>query len=237
MKSAALLEIEALDAGYGRSQVLQGVSLEVERAGVVALLGRNGAGKSTTLKAVMGIVAAAGGSVRFDGEAIHRLAPHRIARRGIAYVPEERGIFSSLTVEEHLRLGPRRRPGGGRFSIEALYEDFPGLAARRHHRGSALSGGERQMLAIARALTLSPRLLLLDEPSEGLAPVMVEQVARIVRTLRAAGMAMLLVEQNHPFALDLSDRVYVLGKGRIRWRGSAPALRANAGVKAAWLGV
>ena len=238
MKSAGLLEIEALDAGYGRSQVLQGVSVEVARAGVVALLGRNGAGKSTTLKAVMGIVAVAGGSVRFDGEAIHHLAPHRIARRGIAYVPEERGIFPSLTVEEHLRLNPRRRPGGGgRFPIEALYEDFPALAARRRHRGRELSGGEQQMLAIARALTLSPRLLLLDEPSEGLAPVMVEQVARIVQTLKASGMTMLLVEQNHPFALDLSDRVYVLGKGRIRWQGSAPALRADTGVQAAWLGV
>lgn len=237
MKSAGLLEIEALDAGYGRSQVLQGVSVEVARAGVVALLGRNGAGKSTTLKAVMGIVAVAGGSVRFDGEAIHHLAPHQIARRGIAYVPEERGIFPSLTVEEHLRLNPRRRPGGGRFPIEALYEDFPALAARRRHRGRELSGGEQQMLAIARALTLSPRLLLLDEPSEGLAPVMVEQVARIVQTLKASGMTMLLVEQNHPFALDLSDRVYVLGKGRIRWQGSAPALRADTGVQAAWLGV
>ena len=238
MKPAGLLEIDALDAGYGRGRVLQGVSVAVERAGVVALLGRNGAGKSTTLKAVMGIVAAAGGSVRFDGEAIHHLAPHRIARRGIAYVPEERGIFPSLTVEEHLRLGPRRRRGnGGRFRIEAVYEDFPGLAARRRHRGRELSGGEQQMLAIARALTLSPRLLLLDEPSEGLAPVMVEQVARIVQALKASGMTMLLVEQNHPFALDLSDRVYVLGKGRVRWQGSAPALRADAGTQAAWLGV
>ena len=238
MKSAGRLEIEALDAGYGRSRVLQGVSVAVERASVVALLGRNGAGKSTTLKAVMGIVAAAGGRVRFDGEAIHHLAPHRIARRGIAWVPEERGIFSSLTVDEHLRLSPRRRRGGGgRFSIEALYEDFPALAARRRHRGSELSGGEQQMLAIARALTLAPRVLLLDEPSEGLAPVMVEQVARILRALKASGMTMLLVEQNYPFALALSDRVYVLGKGRIRWQGSAPALRAETGVKAAWLGV
>ena len=233
----ALLRMDAVDTGYGRSHVLQGLSLEVEDASVIALLGRNGAGKSTTLKSIMGIVAASRGSIHFDGEAIHRMAPHQVARRGIAYVPEDRGIFASLTVEEHLSLGPRRRAKGRRSTIDAIYEDFPVLAERRRNRGSELSGGEQQMLAIARALTLSPRLLILDEPTEGLAPVVVERIARIVHALKAAGMTMLLVEQNYPFASALSDRVYVLGKGRVRWQGSASALEESPGIRATWLGV
>ncbi len=237
MAGGPLLEVEALDACYGRSHVLQGLSLAVERASVVALLGRNGAGKSTTLKAIMGIVAPARGSVRFDDEAIHHLPPHRIARRGIAYVPEDRGIFASLTVEEHLTLCPRRGGAQGPGSRAAIYEQFPVLAERRRHRGNELSGGEQQMLAIARALTQAPRLLVLDEPTEGLAPVVVERIARIVHSLKAAGLTMLLVEQNYPFAVGLSERVYVLGKGRIRWEGSPAALEASPDVTATWLGV
>ena len=237
MASDPLLRIDALDAYYGRSHVLQNLSLSVENAGVVALLGRNGAGKSTTLKAIMGIVAPARGSIRFDGEAIHHLAPHRIARRGIAYVPEDRGIFPSLTVEEHLCLRPSRSPAGGLPPSEAIYEDFPVLAERRRHRGNELSGGEQQMLAIARALTQSPRLLILDEPTEGRAPIVVENIARIIHSLKAAGLTMLLVEQNFSFAAELSERVYVLGKGRVRWRGSPAALEANPDVAATWLGV
>lgn len=237
MADDALLRVEALDAYYGRSHVLQSLSIEVEHASVVALLGRNGAGKSTTLKAIMGIVAPARGSIHFDGEAIHDLASHRIARRGIAYVPEDRGIFPSLTVEEHLTLSPRRDPAGGPPSNEAIYEQFPALAERRRHRGNELSGGEQQMLAIARALTQSPRLLILDEPTEGLAPIVVESIARIVHSLKAAGLTMLLVEQNYPFAIDLSERVYVLGKGRVRWEGSPAALDASPDVTATWLGV
>ncbi len=237
MASSSLLRVEALDAYYGRSHVLQSLSLEVEDASVVALLGRNGAGKSTTLKAIMGIVPPTRGSIRFDDEAIHRLAPHRIARRGIAYVPEDRGIFASLTVEEHLSLPPRRGAASGPSSHEAIYEQFPVLADRRHHRGNQLSGGEQQMLAIARALTQSPRLLILDEPTEGLAPIVVANIARIVHSLKAAGLTMLLVEQNYPFAIDLSDRIYVLGKGRGRWEGSPAALEASPDVTATWLGV
>ena len=237
MPDAALLRLEALDAYYGRSHVLQGVSLSVESASVVALLGRNGAGKSTTLKAIMGIVAPAGGSIRFDGEAIHQLASHRIARRGIAYVPEDRGIFASLTVEEHLALTSRRGAADGPSSKEAIYEQFPVLAERRRHRGNELSGGEQQMLAIARALTQSPRLLILDEPTEGLAPIVVEGIARIVHSLKGAGLTMLLVEQNYPFAIGLAERVYVLGKGRVRWEGSPAALEASPEVTATWLGV
>ena len=232
----ALLSMEAVDTYYGRSHVLQNVSLEVAGGSVVALLGRNGAGKSTALKSIMGIAAAARGSIRFAGKAIEHLPPHRIARRGIAYVPEDRGIFASLTVDEHLSLNRRPAPGG-RVPVEALYEQFPLLAERRRNRGNELSGGEQQMLAIARAITLSPRLLILDEPTEGLAPIVVERIAGIVDNLRAAGMTMLLVEQNYPFAIGLADHVYVLGKGRIRWHGTASELDRSPEVRSTWLGV
>ncbi len=232
----ALLSMEAVDTYYGRSHVLQNVSLEVAGGSVVALLGRNGAGKSTALKSIMGIVAAARGSIRFAGKAIEHLPPHRIARRGIAYVPEDRGIFASLTVDEHLSLNRRPAPGG-RVPVEALYEQFPLLAERRRNRGNELSGGEQQMLAIARAIILSPRLLILDEPTEGLAPIVVERIAGIVDNLRAAGMTMLLVEQNYPFAIGLADHVYVLGKGRIRWHGTATELDRSPEVRSTWLGV
>lgn len=232
----ALLQVEAVDAGYGRSHVLQGVSLEVGDRTAAVLLGRNGAGKSTTLKAIMGIVGAARGRIRFDGAAIERLPPHRIARRGIAYVPEDRGIFASLTVDEHLRLN-RRRGAGRPVSVEALYERFPLLAERRRNRGDELSGGEQQMLAIARALSFAPRLLILDEPTEGLAPIVVERIAAILHALRAAGMTMLLVEQHYRFAIGLADRVYVLGKGRVRWQGTAADLDRSPAVRSTWLGV
>ena len=236
-QATELLRVEAVDTYYGRSHVLQNVSLNVDHASVVALLGRNGAGKSTTLKSIMGIVAAARGSIRFAGEAIHHLSPHRIARRGIAYVPEDRGIFASLTVDEHLSLSRPRTPIGRRVTTEELYEKFPLLAARRRHRGNELSGGEQQMLAIARALTLAPRLLILDEPTEGLAPVVVERIAASVQALKAAGMTMLIVEQNYPFAIELAERVYVLGKGRIRWQGTAAELDEAPEIRATWLGV
>ena len=233
----ALLSMEAVDTYYGRSHVLQNVSLEVAGGSVVALLGRNGAGKSTALKSIMGIAAAARGSIRFSGEAIEHLPPHRIARRGIAYVPEDRGIFASLTVDEHLSLSRSPAAGGRRVPVEEIYEQFPLLAERRRNRGNELSGGEQQMLAIARAITLSPRLLILDEPTEGLAPIVVERIGGIVHNLRAAGMTMLLVEQNYPFAIGLAEHVYVLGKGRIRWRGTATELDRSPEVRSTWLGV
>ena len=236
-RASELLRVEAVDTFYGRSHVLQGLSLSVDRGSVVALLGRNGAGKSTVLKSIMGIVAAARGSIRFAGEAIHHLSPHRIARRGIAYVPEDRGIFASLTVDEHLGLNRPRSAGRRRVTAAQLYEDFPLLAERRRHRGNQLSGGEQQMLAIARALTLAPRLLVLDEPTEGLAPVVVERIAAIVHTLKTTGMTMLIVEQNYPFATELADGVYVLGKGRVRWQGTAAELEDNPEIRATWLGV
>ena len=233
----ALLSMEGVDTYYGRSHVLQNLSLQVAGGSVVALLGRNGAGKSTALKSIMGIVSAARGSIRFADEAIEHLPPHRVARRGIAYVPEDRGIFASLTVDEHLNLSRRRRAGGHRVPVEELYERFPLLAERRRNRGNELSGGEQQMLAIARAITLSPRLLILDEPTEGLAPIVVERIAGIVHDLRASGMTMLLVEQNYPFAIGLAEHVHVLGKGRIRWHGTAADLDRSPEVRATWLGV
>ena len=232
-----MLRVEEIDAYYGASHTLQSVSLAVPRGSVVALLGRNGAGKSTTLKSIMGVVPVARGTIRFAGEAIHRLPLHRIARRGIAYVPEERGIFASLTVDEHLAVSRPRGGGEPRFPAEKLYATFPALAERRRHRGNELSGGEQQMLAIARALRQEPLLLILDEPTEGLAPVIVARIAAALRTLRQDGMTMLLVEQNYPFALSLAERIYVLGKGRVRWHGTAEELAAAPAVAHTWLGV
>ena len=228
-----LLVLDAVDAYYDRSHVLQSLSMEVESGAVVALLGRNGAGKSTTLKTVMGIVPARNGRIRFDGTDITRLATHRVASLGIAYVPEDRGVFASLTVHEHLTLANVRDgwPPG------RIYEAFPRLAERRDHRGTQLSGGEQQMLSIARALTLAPRLLILDEPTEGLAPVIVEEIAAIAERLKTDGLTMLLVEQNYPFAARIADRAYVLGKGRIRWDGAPAELDAAEEIKHTWLGI
>ena len=228
-----LLVLDAVDAYYDRSHVLQSLSMEVESGAVVALLGRNGAGKSTTLKTVMGIVPARNGRIRFDGTDITELATHRVASLGIAYVPEDRGVFASLTVHEHLTLANVRDgwPPG------RIYEAFPRLAERRDHRGTQLSGGEQQMLSIARALTLAPRLLILDEPTEGLAPVIVEEIAAIAERLKADGLTMLLVEQNYPFAARIADRAYVLGKGRIRWEGAPAELDAAEEIKHMWLGI
>ena len=228
-----LLVLDAVDAYYDRSHVLQSLSMEVESGAVVALLGRNGAGKSTTLKTVMGIVPARNGRIRFDGTDITELATHRVASLGIAYVPEDRGVFASLTVHEHLTLANVRDgwPPG------RIYEAFPRLAERRDHRGTQLSGGEQQMLSIARALTLAPRLLILDEPTEGLAPVIVEEIAAIAERLKADGLTMLLVEQNYPFAARIADRAYVLGKGRIRWDGAPAELDAAEDIKHTWLGI
>ena len=229
----SLLALDAVDAYYDRSHVLQSLSMEVDSGAVVALLGRNGAGKSTTLKTIMGIVPARAGRVRFDGADVTGLAPHRVARLGIAYVPEDRGIFASLSVQEHLTLANVH----GGWPLARIYEAFPRLAERRDHRGTQLSGGEQQMLSIARALTLAPRLLIMDEPTEGLAPVIVEEIATIAERLKADGLTMLLVEQNYPFAARIADRVYVLGKGRVRWEGAPAELDADEETKHTWLGI
>ena len=231
--SSCLLALDAVDAYYDRSHVLQSVSMEVGAGTVVAVLGRNGAGKSTTLKTIVGIVPVRAGRIRFDGADITGFASHRVARLGIAYVPEDRGVFASLTVQEHLTLTNVR----GGWPLGQIYGAFPRLAERRDHRGSQLSGGEQQMLSIARALTLAPRLLILDEPTEGLAPVIVEEIAAIAERLKAQGFTMLLVEQNYPFAARIADRVYVLGKGRIRWEGTPAELDDDEQVKHTWLGI
>jgi len=207
-----LLGVEDLHAWYGESHILHGMSFVVGEGEVVTLLGRNGAGKTTTLRAIIGIVTQRRGSVVFRGRELVGLASHRIARLGIAYCPEERGIFSSLDVEENLLLPPAVLPG---MSVEEIYAIFPNLAERHHSQGTKLSGGEQQMLAIGRMLRTGARLLLLDEPTEGLAPVVVQQIGGVIRRLKEKGFTILLVEQNFHFAATLADRHYVVEHGRV----------------------
>ncbi len=209
----ALLTVSGLQAWYGESHILHGVDFEVRRGEVVTLLGRNGAGKTTTLRAIMGMVPRREGSVVFEGEETIRLTSNRIARRGVAYCPEERGIFSSLNVYENLLLPPTVRPGG--LGVDAIYELFPNLRERRTSQGTKLSGGEQQMLAIGRILRTGARLLLLDEPTEGLAPVIVQQIGRTIAHLKTEGFTILLVEQNFRFAATVADRHYVIEHGRV----------------------
>jgi branched-chain amino acid transport system ATP-binding protein len=224
----ALLEAAGLEARYGRAQVLFGIGLHVDAGEVAVLLGRNGAGKSTTLKALMGIVPATAGEVRYGGRRIDHLQPFEIARLGVGYVPEDRRIFSDLTVEENLEVG--RRPAPDRSSgwtLKNLYELFPALAAMRTRRGGRMSGGEQQMLSIARTLAGNPALILLDEPSEGLAPIVVEELVRVLAQFKREGIGVLLCEQNLPFARRVADRAYVVEKGSIVYSGSLAALEAN----------
>jgi branched-chain amino acid transport system ATP-binding protein len=208
----ALLQVRDLNAFYGQSHVLHGVNLHVQPGEIVSLIGRNGAGKTTTLRSIMGALRSRTGSVTFDGQDILKLPSNRVAARGLAWVPEERAIMSTLTVRENLELPPAR-PGG--WTTERAYEAFPVLRERGHHPGSKLSGGEQQMLAIVRVLRSAPRLLLLDEPSEGLAPVIVQRIGDIIEELRQEGLSVLLVEQNLKFATRLADRHYVFVDGQI----------------------
>jgi len=210
---APLLSVRGLNAWYGESHVLHGVDFDVARGEVVTLLGRNGAGKTTTLRAIMGIVPRREGSIAFEGAETVRLPSNQIARRGIAYCPEERGIFASLNVEENLLLPPIVREGG--LPLEQIFELFPNLRERRASQGTKLSGGEQQMLAIGRILRTGARLLLLDEPTEGLAPVIVQQIGRTITKLKAQGFTILLVEQNFRFAATVADRHYVIEHGRV----------------------
>jgi len=209
----ALLEVAGLHAWYGESHVLHGMDFTVEEGEVATLLGRNGAGKTTTLRAIMGILGQRTGSVRFCGTELIGLPSNRIARLGIAYCPEERGIFASLDVEENLMLPPAVRAGG--MSVDEIYGIFPNLRERRRSQGTKLSGGEQQMLAIGRILRTGASLLLLDEPTEGLAPVIVQQIGAVIRTLKATGFTILLVEQNFHFASTIADRHYVVEHGRV----------------------
>ena len=210
---AALLEIRGLNSWYGESHILHGVDLEVRTGEVVTLLGRNGAGKTTTLKSIMGMVNRREGSIVFGGRETIGMVPHLIARLGIALCPEERGIFASLNVLENLMLPPRVRDGG--YSVQQIYEIFPNLRERLASQGTKLSGGEQQMLAIGRILRTGARLLLLDEPTEGLAPVIVQQIGRTIAHLKQEGFTILLVEQNFRFARAIADRHYVMENGRI----------------------
>ena len=228
----AMLEVEGLRAGYGPAEILFGVSLKLARGEVAALMGRNGAGKSTTLKAIMGLIPPRAGRVRFAGHDIAGLAAFRIARLGLGYVPEDRRIFTDLTVAENLEVG--RRPAEGRdpWTPERLFEVFPNLASMRNRRAAAMSGGEQQMLAIARTLMGNPEAVLLDEPSEGLAPVILELMADAVLRMKREGIAVLLSEQNFDFAAAVADRAYVIERGEIRYDGSMAALDADPALRA-----
>jgi branched-chain amino acid transport system ATP-binding protein len=209
----ALLQAEGLNAWYGESHILHGVDFEVRKGEVVTLLGRNGAGKTTTLKSVMGMVGRRAGSIAFDGTPIGALPSNKVARLGIAFCPEERGIFASLDVEENLLLPPQVAAGG--LSLAQIYELFPNLKERLRSQGTKLSGGEQQMLAIGRILRTGARMLLLDEPTEGLAPVIVQQIGRTIARLKSEGFTILLVEQNFRFAATVADRHYVMENGRM----------------------
>ena len=213
MPESSLLEVRDLHAWYGESHILHGVGFEVRAGEVVTLLGRNGAGKTTTLKSIMGMVPRREGSIRFDGHELVALPSNRIARLGLAFCPEERGIFSSLNVEENLLLPPEVRPGG--LPLDGVFGLFPNLKERLRSQGTKLSGGEQQMLAIGRILRTGARLLLLDEPTEGLAPVIVQQIGATIRRLRSEGFTILLVEQNFRFAATVADRHYVMEHGRV----------------------
>ncbi|HMG59592.1 MAG TPA: ABC transporter ATP-binding protein [Burkholderiales bacterium] len=213
MPETALLSVADLNAWYGESHILHGAQFEVRRGEVVTLLGRNGVGKTTTLKAIMGMIARREGSIRFDGTQIIALSSDRIARLGVAFCPEERGIFASLDVYENLLLPPEVRPGG--LAVEQVFELFPNLKERLASQGTKLSGGEQQMLAIGRILRTGARLLLLDEPTEGLAPVIVQQIGHTISRLKAEGFTILLVEQNFRFASRVADRHYVMESGRV----------------------
>lgn len=231
-----MLEISGLDSFYGRAHILQGLSLSVGAGEVMVLLGRNGAGKSTTMKSVIGLLRPASGSIRFDGAEIRGLEPHRIARLGLGYVPEDRRVFADLTVMENLEVGRQPpRKGLGPWTPERLFDLFPNLGRMRDRPGGRMSGGEQQMLTIARTLMGNPRLVLLDEPSEGLAPVIVEQMAGAIRALKQEGLTILLAEQNLHFAGGVADAATVVEKGRVVWSGTMKALRADEAVRGQYL--
>ncbi len=232
-----LLQLDDVNSYYGDSHILHGVSLAVAPGRVLTLLGRNGAGKTTTLKSIIGIVRPRTGRVVFAGNDMTGQSSYRIARSGIGYVPETRGIFPSLSVLENLTLAARRAPTANGWTLERVYALFPRLAERRASGGATLSGGEQQMLSMARALLTNPRLLLLDEPTEGLAPLIVAEIEAVLARLKSEGLAILLVEQNLGFALAFADEIAVLGKGQIRWNGTPAEFATAEAVKHSWLGL
>ncbi len=233
-----MLQAEGVNTLYGKAHILFDVSLAVKAGEVVVLLGRNGAGKSTTLKSIIGMVPLQQGSIRFDGSEITRLRPHEIARLGLGYVPEERRIFTDLTVLENLEVGRQpAREGVATWDFARIGRLFPNLAQMPERLGGRMSGGEQQMLTIGRTLMGNPRCILLDEPSEGVAPVIVDQMAEAIRELKAQGVAILLSEQNLRFAQEVADRAYIIEKGRIRFAGTMAELDANDDVRAQYLAI
>lgn len=230
------LRVIDVETYYGDSYVLQGVSLEVPSGSLVALMGRNGVGKTTLIRSIMGLTPARSGKILLDDVDITRLRTDAIARMGVGLVPQGRHVFPSLTVKENLLIGVRGGMQGG-WTLDKIYELFPNLAARERHRGNQLSGGEQQMVAIGRALMTNPRLLLMDEPSEGLAPLLVQQVGQVIRRLREKGISILLVEQNLHLALDLAEKIYIMVKGKIVYEGLPEELDRDDTVKRTYLGI
>ena len=231
-----ILDVRDLHTFYGTSHILFGVSLEVREGETVCLLGRNGAGKSTTLRSIMGLTPPASGSVTYNGVELIGKPPYTIARLGIGFVPDDRGIFADLTVHENLEIAEtRRRPNGDAWTLERLYSAFPMLQGLRARRGEHLSGGEQRLLSVARALLTHPRLLIFDEPAEGLSPLVVRAVREWILRLKQSGMSILLSEQNVRFAMEVSDRAYVIDKGEIRHQGSVEELRANEEIRKRYL--
>ncbi|WP_428929421.1 ABC transporter ATP-binding protein [Marinibacterium sp. SX1] len=233
-----MLELNTVESGYGETQVLHGLSLKAQAGRVLAILGRNGAGKSTTLKTIMGLLPLKSGAIAFDGKPIER-QPFRVAHDGIAYVPETRDIFPSLTVRENLEIAEARfrGRGGGDWTMARVLDLFPRLGERLDNGGTQLSGGEQQMLAIARALLMNPRLLILDEPTEGLAPIIVRLIHDKLQELRQGGLSMIVVEQNFGFATSLADDVAVVSRGQVVWAGDPAGIRGDTQAQARWLGV
>lgn len=235
-----ILQVTSLHAYYGKSHVLQGVDLALDEGGLVCLLGRNGVGKSTTLMTIMGLVPPRSGSVKFQGDELAGLPPYKIARQGIGYVPEERRIFKSLSVMENLQIGIKEGEAGGvqdPWSVERVFDSFSRLAERRDHKGGHLSGGEQQMLTIARTLMGNPELLLVDEPTEGLSPLLAEGVLQMLGDISKSGVSILMVEQNYRAALKLADRFYIMSKGLMVFEGNGDELIAAEDVRSKYLEV
>ena len=231
-----MLQVRDLHGYYGKSHILQGIDLDVGEGEIVSLLGRNGVGRSTTIKAIMGEVQPQG-SIKFKGKEIAGLKTHDIARRGIGYVPEYRGIFPTMTVKQNLLLGMKKANQSGRWSIEDMYEMFPNLRERADNLGDVISGGEKQMLTICRTLMGDPELIMIDEPTEGLAPKLIEQVGKLLEKIAERGLSILLVEQKLTIALKISHRIYVMGHGKIVFKGTPADLRNNEAIRREWLEV